>query len=431
MGLEVAVPNRKVQLEPTAGAPLVAPPVADPALDAEGVAAALRATGLTELEAQVNLFHSGDPVCRAHAVAWAQGLLEQADRMDRVLGNRQTRSAVLTKFQDYPELSLAALGGNAGALFDHLLHMKLFGWTTALRMVRTARQGRSLADVPEAVAFSHECLMEARRELPPYSERPTAFEDTLDALLREDVDLGNAVFSAMAGLTLKGPLDFGRHVELAALPQPLRAAWLARSGVTQVDPGQWVAPSELLDACGADLDLPKQFGVTSIRALPRNFQVQGDLRLDCPRLQELPEGLVVEGTLGLTGTGIQFLPADLKVEGSLELTDVPIRTLPAGMTLTGLGLMGTFIAELPEGMTLRELALEEVPLRHLPMGLTVTGNLHLRDCAAWDGVIPADTKVGGTIFTDLHSDGIGLKDWRKRYGAESCHRGLFAKTVAR
>jgi hypothetical protein len=54
-------------------------------------------------------------------------------------------------------------------------------------------------------------------------------------------------------------------------------------------------------------------------------------------------------------------------------------------------------------------------LRSLPRGLHVAGELDLRGCDVWDGVIPEEVVIHKQIRTDRHPNGIFLDAWRKRH----------------
>jgi hypothetical protein len=79
-----------------------------------------------------------------------------------------------------------------------------------------------------------------------------------------------------------------------------------------------------------------------------------------------------------------------------------------------------WLTSLPDGLRVDGyLGLNETGLRSLPRGLRVEGNLTLFDAPAWDGRIPEDTEVGGTVYTEWGADGIPLgptlAEWRARY----------------
>jgi hypothetical protein len=96
-----------------------------------------------------------------------------------------------------------------------------------------------------------------------------------------------------------------------------------------------------------------------------------------------PKGLRIGGDLLLVDSGSFELPDGLQVKGSVNLLDCRIAKLPAG--------------------------------------LRIGGDIVLEGCGWWDGVIPADARIGGRIYTDAHpSDpdarsggGMSLRQWRK------------------
>jgi hypothetical protein len=76
--------------------------------------------------------------------------------------------------------------------------------------------------------------------------------------------------------------------------------------------------------------------------------------------------------------------------------------------------LGPWITSLPDGLeVMGDLALYGSRIAHLPQGLRVGGNLDLTGCGAWNRTIPADTMVGGRVFTGRI--GLRLEAWRKRF----------------
>jgi hypothetical protein len=75
-----------------------------------------------------------------------------------------------------------------------------------------------------------------------------------------------------------------------------------------------------------------------------------------------------------------------------------------------------WVTDLPVGIHLDGgFDLRGTGIRALPAGLRVTGGLNVCWCEGWDGRIPADAQIGGTVYTDCHRDGLALDEWRHRY----------------
>jgi len=105
---------------------------------------------------------------------------------------------------------------------------------------------------------------------------------------------------------------------------------------------------------------------------------KGDLNLTSRDwVRALPEALDVEGSLLLPRQGLARLPRDLRIGSNLWL--------------------------------------ERSRIASLPEGLDVRFSLWLRGCRDWDGLIPADARVGARVFSDRHVLGIPLAEWRARY----------------
>jgi hypothetical protein len=72
-----------------------------------------------------------------------------------------------------------------------------------------------------------------------------------------------------------------------------------------------------------------------------------------------------------------------------------------------------WIRTLPDDLAVEgDLTLDRCALETLPKGLFVRGYLALRGCAAWDGRIPADARIGQRVMTDADPDGVSLAEWR-------------------
>jgi hypothetical protein len=105
------------------------------------------------------------------------------------------------------------------------------------------------------------------------------------------------------------------------------------------------------------------------------------------------------------------------VPDSLDLTNLEwVTSLPGNITVARfLWLRGTGLQALPEGLTVGKGFWPPATLASLPKKLRVAGNLELKKCPGWDGRIPADTHVGGQVYTDRHCLGIPLLDWRLQH----------------
>jgi hypothetical protein len=190
--------------------------------------------------------------------------------------------------------------------------------------------------------------------------------------------------------------------ETEVLAQMCLEAWLERLGL-RVDEElnlkghAWVTALPAGLTVGGGLYLQG----TRIAALPGNLCVVGALDAKDCLLTALPDDLLVGGDLRLGGTRIGDIQALRVVNGDLSLSLTPVETLPDGLRVLG------------------RLDLEGSRIRNLPPGLWVGNHLWLRECQGWDGVIPADAAVGGTLCTDACPtfDGIALDAWRRRFPA--------------
>lgn len=111
-------------------------------------------------------------------------------------------------------------------------------------------------------------------------------------------------------------------------------------------------------------------------------------------LKELPEDLTVQGDLNVSGTKMTKLPNRLTVQGSLIIANTKIKELPPGLNVKGnLNLSGTKISSLPDGMTIGSLDISDTPVKQLPAKLKVTESL----------------KINGTPITTLPNDMVATK----------------------
>ncbi len=107
-----------------------------------------------------------------------------------------------------------------------------------------------------------------------------------------------------------------------------------------------------------------------------------------------------------------------KLEGNLTLSNREwITSLPRGLWVGGYLYLDQFhLPSLPEGLRVGDvLWLDRSRIKALPAGLEVGSYLFLRNCPAWDGQIPQDTRVKLFVFTTRHPNGLYLADWRCRY----------------
>jgi hypothetical protein len=163
-----------------------------------------------------------------------------------------------------------------------------------------------------------------------------------------------------------------------------------------------------------DLDLGNRSWVS---ALPAGLTVRGGLRLDGATVSVLPAALTVGDWFNAEGLPLTALPEDLRVGSHLALAKTKIEVLPDRLRfLRGLDLEGAPITALPDGLTLElYLNLCNTPIVALPKGLRVGSILDLRACTRWDGQIEPDTQVDQFVFTDAHSHGVPLAEWRERH----------------
>jgi len=154
-----------------------------------------------------------------------------------------------------------------------------------------------------------------------------------------------------------------------------------------------------LEAFRAGQDPGRQWAQDAAEAWLRD---QGDLAAALDALLTFDAGLGnaafracthldVEGDLHLNGRygglqGLRDLPDDLRIRGDLHLSFCPLRALPKGLRVRG------------------ELVLFECwELRTLAEGLVIewtgwnSSGLELIGCDRWDGRVPADARIGGSI----------------------------------
>jgi hypothetical protein len=126
------------------------------------------------------------------------------------------------------------------------------------------------------------------------------------------------------------------------------------------------------------------------------------------------------------------LDAGVNLGGSRWVTHLPDTLRRVG----DLDLQSTSITALPANLKVIDLRLGASLIRSLPKGLEVDSMLDLRHCAAWDGRIPEDARVGEglrrpgappahqRVFTDRHFAGITLAAWRRLHPQGEREDGL-------
>lgn len=115
-------------------------------------------------------------------------------------------------------------------------------------------------------------------------------------------------------------------------------------------------------------------------------------------LKYLPDDLTVTGDLNVSGTKLKALPRNLNVQGSLYLANTNIKELPAGLQVKGnLGLSGTKITSLPDGMTVGNLDISNTPISKLPNKLKVTESLRINGTGIT--VLPNDMVVTKVYYS--------------------------------
>lgn len=117
---------------------------------------------------------------------------------------------------------------------------------------------------------------------------------------------------------------------------------------------------------------------SSIKMLPDNLTVNGDLNISKTKMEALPNNLTVNGNLVISNTSIKELPPGLKVKGSLNLS-------------------GTKISSLPQGLKIGSLDISDTPMTQLPSGLEVTDTLRINGTGIT--TLPQDLKVNKVAYS--------------------------------
>jgi hypothetical protein len=108
---------------------------------------------------------------------------------------------------------------------------------------------------------------------------------------------------------------------------------------------------------------------------------------------------------------------DRSISGDLDLKFHALLTpFPNGVKVSGWAAFSKCesLASIGDGIAVaRGLNLEGCSnLASLPKGMVIGTWLDLRRCSAWDDRIPDDAVIEGTIYTDTHTDGVFLDEWR-------------------
>ena len=158
--------------------------------------------------------------------------------------------------------------------------------------------------------------------------------------IKWEVDTIHAFYSSITklpdNLTVKNELNLNNNIGLKYLPKNLKVYgnFLSESSELielpddiYIDKAISLKLSKNLNNIGnlkfvnGDLDLDY---CKSLKYLPDNLTVDGELYLDYTGIIELPENLTVNGSLTLNGTKITKLPDSLKVGRKLELKNTII-----------------------------------------------------------------------------------------------------------
>jgi hypothetical protein len=139
----------------------------------------------------------------------------------------------------------------------------------------------------------------------------------------------------------------------------------------------------------------------------------------------LPDGNVMLNGKGDISDGRCRYCTDGDRTVPLTLVALPPALRPTGLDLEGL----ERLEGLPEGMVLLSevmtaggpLAVGALRVKNCPAFKTLPktlfcGDLEIKNCRAWDHVLPPDVQVTGKIFTHRHPRGITQDAWRTKYG---------------
>lgn len=111
---------------------------------------------------------------------------------------------------------------------------------------------------------------------------------------------------------------------------------------------------------------------SSIKTLPDDLTVSGNLSLADTKIARLPNNLNIQGDLNISNTAISELPPGLKVSGGLKLSGTKISALPDGMSIGTLDISNTPITQLPPRLEIKQrLNIAGTPIVHLPNDLVL------------------------------------------------------------
>jgi hypothetical protein len=154
------------------------------------------------------------------------------------------------------------------------------------------------------------------------------------------------------------------------------------------------------------------FGSALLKALPVGFTAfrgpvaasPDSIFLPNTDLAALPQGLTVEGSLVVQDNRkLALLPDDLTVTDDLNATDCALTAVGRNLKVQ------------------RHLDLEgNGHLVTLGKGLQVADGINLRRCPAWDGRLPVDAQIGGTIYSDRYPRGTWIVTWRTLFPDGEC-----------
>ena len=168
-----------------------------------------------------------------------------------------------------------------------------------------------------------------------------------------------------------------------------------------------------------DLNLDQ---VKTLRSLPDNLEVEGNLILRHTKIKALPNNLKIGGELDLLGSSIVSLPDDLKINGELNLLGSPIRFLPRGLEVCGdLNIGWTNIDSLPGdlkvGGNLILTGSKVVHVSQLPLTMKIRGKIRSRtiderDLANHKKAVRRAVKVTKELSKDFSQEDLeALKDF--------------------
>jgi hypothetical protein len=188
----------------------------------------------------------------------------------------------------------------------------------------------------------------------------------------------------------------------------------------------------VLEAHGGDATLPLM--VEAMRTLPDPYPF-GEWREAATRPVAMLDRLARSHPL-LAQRALEQWGENLHLRGDLNLSRRAwVTALPEGLAVEGsLWAMDAGLTALPKNLEAGTLSLSGAPIRSLPEGLLLCGSLYLWGCLAWDGWIPDDAAIEGTIHVDdltLYPDqGVTLAAWRTTHPGRAETQALLAPYLA-